>query len=503
MMANWKNWALVVLLSVGGVRADETRSTATHTWEIARLEGAHAGYFHTVTTPIVRDGQKLLQTTQELRLTVRRYGDIAQLRMDSGTDETAEGKVLGVSMTQYEAGGVLVLKGAVKDGKMHVTITHPGGRLSRQYDWNGKVIGLHAQDLIFQKRKAKEGDKFSFQSYEPSLNTAVTVRVVVGAEEEVMVDGVKKRLLRATLTADKIEARGASIQLPPIIVWLDKDGRAVQRQLELAPLGRILLTRTTQAKATAAVKTALLPDIGLRTFIPLKRRIPAATETSAVVYRVTIDDDKPTTALARDARQQIKGVEGKTFELHVKAVRAPSEEGKETAGKEFLESCYYLNSTNERVKELARKAVGEEKDPWKKAQLIERWVRSHMTLDNGVPFAPAGQVAEKLRGDCRQHALLAAAMCRAAGVPSRTAVGLIYTDHGGRARPVLAFHMWFEVNVKGRWVALDATLGEGSIGADHIKIADHSWHDTHDLLPILPVARVLGKMKIEVMSVEP
>ena len=88
--------------------------------------------------------------------------------MDSGTDETAEGKVLGVSMNQYEAAGVLVFKGVVKDGKMHVEITHAAGRLSRQYDSNNKVIGLHAQDLIFKKRKAKTGDKFSFQSYEPA-----------------------------------------------------------------------------------------------------------------------------------------------------------------------------------------------------------------------------------------------------------------------------------------------------------------------------------------------
>ena len=73
-----------------------------------------------------------------------------------------------------------------------------------------------------------------------------------------------------------------------------------------------------------------------------------------------------------------------------------------------------------------------------------------------------------------------------------------------RARhgPEMGFHMWTEVWIKGQWLALDSTLGRGSIGAAHIKISDHSWHDMHSLKPLLPVHRVLGKMTIEVLNVE-
>ena len=124
-------------------------------------------------------------------------------------------------------------------------------------------------------------------------------------------------------------------------------------------------------------------------------------------------------------------------------------------------------------------------------------VRQH---DNKSPFAPASQIATTMSGDCRQHALLTAALCRAAGVPSRTAVGLVYVDDRERG-PVLGFHMWTEVWVQGQWVAIDGTLGRGSIGAAHVKIADHSWYDTHSVTPLLSVARVLDKLSIEVVSV--
>ena len=69
--------------------------------------------------------------------------------------------------------------------------------------------------------------------------------------------------------------------------------------------------------------------------------------------------------------------------------------------------------------------------------------------------------------------------------------------------PVLGYHMWTEVWVRGDWVPIDATLGRGSIGAAHLKISDHSWHDTQSLKPLLPVMRVmLGKVSVDVVKVE-
>jgi len=119
-------------------------------------------------------------------------------------------------------------------------------------------------------------------------------------------------------------------------------------------------------------------------------------------------------------------------------------------------------------------------------------------------MATADHVARTLEGDCTECAMLAAAMCRAVGVPSRTAIGLIYAEpkEVGR-RPTLAFHMWTEVWVDSQWLAIDATLGRGSVAADHLKITDHSWHGVQSVVPLLPVTRVMvGKAKVEVLSVK-
>jgi transglutaminase-like putative cysteine protease len=59
--------------------------------------------------------------------------------------------------------------------------------------------------------------------------------------------------------------------------------------------------------------------------------------------------------------------------------------------------------------------------------------------------------------------------------------------------------MWFEVYVGGQWVALDATLGRGSVGPGHVKITDASWDKERSFAPLLPVLRVLSAQpKVEV-----
>jgi transglutaminase-like putative cysteine protease len=96
--------------------------------------------------------------------------------------------------------------------------------------------------------------------------------------------------------------------------------------------------------------------------------------------------------------------------------------------------------------------------------------------------------------------MLGAAMCRAAGVPSRTAIGLVY-DKDRQSGPILAYHMWVEVWVRGQWLGIDGTQGAGSVGADHIKISESTWYDVQSLTPLLPLQRILGKIVIEVVRV--
>jgi transglutaminase-like putative cysteine protease len=409
--------------------------------------------------------------------------------------ERADGKVLRVFMRQRQAGGKeLVLEGfVIDDDKMHVKVD--AGRIERRIKWNMEVLGPRQQEQFFAGKKPKKGDRFTFLRYEPTYNNVLTIRALVKGPEEVDVLGTRRNLLRVELVPDRIEVPGHAVQPARAIWWLDSSFVPVRKETQLDGVGTLVLVRTTKEKALAA-HTGPAPDIGRRSLVPLNRAIPRPYDTREVLYRVTVrDEDDPVGTVVRDAHQEASNVKGKTFELLVHPVR-PGKPGSEKAGPHYLASSHFIDHADARVKELAGKAVGSETDPWKKAGRIERFVKNHMRNDNLAELAPASAIARSLRGDCRHHALLTVGLCRAAGLPSRTAIGLVYVYRGG---PQLGFHMWAEVFVDGQWLGLDSTLGRGGVSATHIKITQHSWYEVQSLTPLLPVTRVLGKLRIEML----
>src|SRR5437588_12348409 len=100
-MRRYGGWCLALVFIAGSaVSARPLPRTDQDIWEAAYLEGGKAGYVHTTVQPIERDGKKLLRTTMILEISVKRFSDVALLRMETGTDDTADGKVVGVPMTQ-------------------------------------------------------------------------------------------------------------------------------------------------------------------------------------------------------------------------------------------------------------------------------------------------------------------------------------------------------------------------------------------------------------------
>ncbi|HEY7328231.1 MAG TPA: transglutaminase-like domain-containing protein [Gemmataceae bacterium] len=490
-----------VLLWAVPARADSSRDLVEESWEAAQVEGAKVGFVHTTVHRIDSKDGKRLRAAAELDLTFKRNNTLLRLRRVSGSEETTDGKVVGVFMRQGQEGGrQLVLAGTLEDGRMHVRIDD--GRIDRRLRWSEDVVGLYRLEHLFAVRKPKPDDHWALKRYDPTYNAVVTLRVAVKDREEIaLTSGTPRaKLLRVELTPEPLEAPGIKVQPPVEVWWLDERFVPVRRQFELEGLGTIVLMRTSRESATAPTGARQLTDIGLKTLIPLNRAITQPYSTRSAIYRVTLRGDRdPSSALARDVHQEIRNRKDDTFELHVHPVRkSESPRGSASGPADCLESCYFIDCGDARVKEMARRAAGSEKDAWSKALRIERWVKQNMRVDNAAPLGPASDVARHLRGDCRQYALLTAALCRAEDIPARTAIGLLYVEKN--RRPMMGFHMWTEVWIDGQWLGLDATLGQGGVSAAHIKISDHSWHDTASLTPLLPTSRILGKIAISVLN---
>ena len=313
---------LIGLLFLAGVaRAAEPQGKIVRDlWDAAYLDGTRTGFFHTTVTEVERGGKKVLQASMDMDLQIRRYNATIRLRMLTGSEETPEGKVLGVSMTQFlDRDKKLVLTGTVEGEQLHVKVQDPP--IDKMIPWNDKVIGLYQQERLYQEKKAKPGDRIKYQSFEPTFNSVVTIEAIVKDFEEVDVLQVKKgtrnqvewaarRLLRVEAVPEKISVPGSNVSLPTMVSWLGSDLLPVRSEVELTGLGKIQLYRTTREMAISeGGQAAKLPDVGLNALIPLNRQLLNPHDTKKVVYRITLKgDDDPATAfgriLARQSRMQ-------------------------------------------------------------------------------------------------------------------------------------------------------------------------------------------------------
>jgi hypothetical protein len=512
-LTSWARNLSVLLFLAVPLRAQEPPpKVVKEYWDAAYVERIKAGHFHTLVVEIERDGKKLFKTTQAMKLKVRRDMKVVELTMENTVEETADGTVVGVSMLSGPA--KVTLNGRVEGDKL--IVQGEGGRELKRLPWDANAIGLYAQDRTWKEKKVKPGDRFAFTTFELGLEKAFKMNVVVKDMEDTVVlevnkadpkgkvEQVKRSLLRAEGLPDKVDIGGAPLQLPKVISWLDADYNVVRMETQLPGLGQIVSYRTTKAAATEETATpALLPDLLQTTLIPVDKVIDRPFQRAEVVYRITMTGEgDPATTFVRDRRQSVENVTEKGLNLRVRAQRFPAKiDAPEKVPDDCRKPNHFLDSDDEMVKALAAQAVGTERNPLAMARRIEKWVHDNLTVTNEVVFARASQVARDRKGDCRQFAMLTAAMCRAAGLPSRTALGLVYTIDPMKG-PVFAFHMWTEAYVVDQWLALDAILGIGGVGPTHLKVADLTWHDTQTLAPMLSVMRVLDRIKIEVTEVK-
>jgi hypothetical protein len=481
-------------------------------WQTAYLEGLKVGHMHTLTTQSGTGAETQIKTKRTMELVIKRYGGIVALSVTQTCVETPEGQVVSLGLTQLinkkdkdeRVGIVGETKVPGKKGK----VVHLG---KFEFPLVEGTVGLYAQETAFARKKVKKDDSVTLTSFEMMLPGTLTIRAKVLDREKVdtlVVDtkgdklNIRREpaeLLRVEATPDPIAIGERKIQLPGKVVWLDEKLMPVREQFEMPGLGTILFYNTTkEAVLKEGITPERLPDFGLGVNIPVKTVIKDPYQTEEVVYRVTTKG-KLSEVFSVDERQSVKEGRDNIFDLTVRRVAVPEKDSDAKVGAEYLESNLFIDSDDEEIKKLASKIVGTEKDAWKKSVALEKWVHENMKSNPSVGFPNASQIAKDREGDCRQHALLLVALARAAGVPARTAVGLIYVAEPGK-KPFLGFHMWGEVFVRGKWIPVDAVLGQGSVAATHLKMGDHSWAKTTTLAPLLPISQALGKLQIEIVS---
>jgi transglutaminase-like putative cysteine protease len=308
----------------------------------------------------------------------------------------------------------------------------------------------------------------------------------------------KRPLLRVEETYPK------DLYLSKTTLWVDDAGGVVKMQEETPVFGPVTYERTTKELAVAPFG-ARVTDVEAPIAVNKPIRFNRGAPKELVLWVGVEDDEDPATLFVQDRRQKVRRADTTGVELQllasVKDARAGAASANQEAAApvpaEYLESNYFLRCDDPLVRKVSREAVGKEQDPRQQIQVIRRWMKSKFKGNYEVPFATADEVARTMEGDCSEMGVLAAAMCRSLGIPSRLVFGLVYDPEnqgfGG--------HLWTEVYLDGDWEPFDPTGVLGQVKAAYIKIADYSLNGVINPDELREVRRVFnGRMKVEVLE---
>ena len=479
------------------------------TWDAAFCRGYKVGYFHVVVREFEKNQKKVIYATKTMKLTVARFGQPVETMSEDTTLETAGGDVIVTKMSQaIGKDQSMTITGKVTDQGLEVSI-EGSIKDTKVIKWPAGVLGVSREAKILQDKKPKPGETVEYLWYEARVNRVVKFTATAKPIEEVVVKpGEKARKLIPVVSEMDT---GTDFKLPSVTAYCDPDTYQLVKMTSDMPTlgGKLEVYRTTREAALKAPTKRL--DLAEAQSIKLDRDMTGIQAKAGAVYKVTLGGEVPVEkAFPSDDRQQVKNVDAKarTLELHVSAVRQPVKPDVPAVrpGKEFLSDSFFIDWDNEPTKKHAAAAIARlpaTAGDWRKAQAVEKYVHDNMqAAEFSQAMATCSNVAQSLSGDCTEFSVLAAGMCRALDIPSRTAIGVVAVHDRRANQSVLAWHMWFEVWADGRWVALDATLGEGSVGPGHIKIAETSWHEEKSFAPLLPVLMVLGTQpKVTVVKV--
>jgi hypothetical protein len=467
-------------------------------WQDRRNGDGRLGWVQTLSYEVEDGGQTLIRTVQRDHLRYLRSGDPYQEDAEEYTLETRDGRVVEFGYrTTLGKNQDLVIRGRPRGQDVVLEVLDQLGekviyRVNKA--WNVEARGIYFQERLLDEKELQAGKRFEVKSFLTVMNAVAPTYYTVMGPKKMTVAGQEREVVQVEQSFPKEFHLDKS--------WHYFDPVTKEKLLtteENSLFGLVTHERVEKESALATfagkVKDREAPvtidkplTIGL---LGLPRRLRLKIEMS--------EDDDPSTAFVSDMRQQLVKKDGRLAEvrLAVKRLDDLQAQAEPKPGPEFLESNYYVRSDDVAVRKLAVEAVGDAIEPRKKMERIIQFVRKNVKGEYGVGFTTADEVARTLEGDCTEMGILAAAMGRAAGVPTRIAFGLVYDVEN----PGFGGHLWIEAYVDGTWQTFDPTGVVPLLGAAYLKIQAFSFKDILNPDELTALRRAFaGKMKISVLE---
>jgi hypothetical protein len=342
----------------------------------------------------------------------------------------------------------------------------------------------------------KPGEGRFFPVFDPASMAQKPVRITLLGEESLTIMGENRR------------ARKLSVDFMGMkqVAWIDPDGSVLREEGILG----IVLERVTREDALAGLEGAVSADLTEIASIPSTETIENAAALKMLKMRLiglpvdSLSKHGEDAAVPKDLSVRSEGsfhLDGdrQIYRNGVLTIRRESPVGPSvrsivTAGNPgvFLKPSPFIQSDDPRIRQTLAGIFSPGDPDGVKADKLVAWVYKYLEKRPVLSVPNALETLENRMGDCNEHAVLLAALARAAGIPAEVEAGVVYL------RGRFFYHAWnvFYLRDWGGWVTADAVLGQMPADVTHIRFVRGEADRQLNLVGLI------GRLKLEVQEME-
>ncbi len=453
------------IIDIGNIKYEGADSQE---WMEIFLKGKKVGY--TVTR--LKKTNRGFEVKERIFLTVNLMGSVREIMSytKAELDEKFFIKTFDFSLISDLA--VFQMSGALKGQDLSITLGEKGKKNTTLVKLPSKPMVSAGIRQFFRSRKLKAGQSFTFHLFDPVTMTTNSAIIRVLGKETIKLDGIHYKAFR-------LEMNLLGRQL---FFWLDENGISLKEEGFMG----FTLVRSTPDKALLGLDGSTKVDFYDISAIKTEKEIPDPLDLSYLKVQLNqVPSSLPVDGLRQTLKDSILEVKKESPPFNAE-YNIPYN-GTDDELSNYLKPEMFIQSDDKEIIGLAEEIAGKTTDPFTAAHMILAWVFDNLEKTPVVSVPDAKKILADKKGDCNEHATIMTALLRAAGIPARTAVGLVYKD--GK----FYYHAWNEAYIN-QWISMDATLNQMPADATHIKLISGGIEKQIQLVGII------GNLEINILD---
>jgi hypothetical protein len=320
----------------------------------------------------------------------------------------------------------------------------------------------------------KPGNRYTFDVFDPSALAQIPILVEVIGPEDVPVMGQSVPATKVTLNF-----RGM-LQT----AWIGENGDLLKER------GLLGMRLEKTSRADALDDRGLVASQDLTELASITPNRPIGSPEGLKALRVAIGGAATEGLQLQGGRQRVfDGVLTVRKESLEELPDVLTEQSLPALERVYLKPEPFIQSDHAKIRAQVRSILGDNAPmpPLLKARRLMEWIRANIERRPVLSLPDAVATLDNRMGDCNEHAVLFAALARAAGIPARVEAGVVYL------RGKFYYHAW-NLLYLGRWVTADALFDQLPADVTHIRFVTGSMQQSLDLVGLM------GKLTITVLE---